>query len=588
MNFAKKLTILYLTNMNNQLISQFISFKQQLNKDIISILFLIFIWIFMVILVNPLGNFPLNDDWAYGRSVQTLLTKGDFQLDDWTATNLFSQVLWGALFSLPFGFSFTALRFSTLILGLIGVLATYGLFREINTNYRIALLGGLLVAINPLYFQLSNTFMNDVPFFAFAVVSLYLLLRGLKYDDNQFIIIGCVMAILAILSRQSGLAIPIAFSIAYIWQKGISKNTIVTSLFPTVLGIIVQISYQKWLTVTMRTPYAYGDQIKTLVEEVGLGWQNVLLNFTKISLFSSIYLGLFLFPLLIFFFANKFKEFSPRQRKLDLIVISILLIIGMKELSARNLHLPLVGNLLSDFGLGPSGLIDNFLPKAPTIILNLATAIGLFGGIILIHYLCFAIQEILNIFFDYAQRKTTGSIILILAFSVIYFVPISLVGLTWRGFYDRYLIVLLPTLLIITTFFTKRSINDWQKKLIPVVLIMMLIGYGFTIIATHDYLASQRVAWQASHYLLIEKQVPPEKIYGGFEFNGWYLCNHKNRTSADKYENFTCLWGDENEDYIIAYRQKKGYQIIKQYSFGPWMPRATGDVLVLQRIDNQL
>ncbi|MEH2041994.1 hypothetical protein [Nostoc sp.] len=90
---------------------------QLLKVEIPYVLVLITTWILMTILVNPLGNFPLNDDWAYGQSVQSLVEKGNLKISPWSAANLLSQVFWGALFCLPFGFSFTALRFSTLTLG---------------------------------------------------------------------------------------------------------------------------------------------------------------------------------------------------------------------------------------------------------------------------------------------------------------------------------------------------------------------------------------------------------------------------------------------------------------------------------------
>ena len=84
--------------------------------DLACLLLVICFWIAAVIAVNPIGDFPLNDDWAYGGAVRTLIQEGDFRLSGWTATNLLGQVLWGALFCLPLGFSFTALRVSTLVL----------------------------------------------------------------------------------------------------------------------------------------------------------------------------------------------------------------------------------------------------------------------------------------------------------------------------------------------------------------------------------------------------------------------------------------------------------------------------------------
>ncbi len=81
---------------------------------------------------------------------------------------LLTHVLWGSLFCIPFGFSFTALRFSTLTLGLIGILGTYFLLREVKSDRYIAFMGAMLLASNPIYVALSNTFMTDVPFTAFT------------------------------------------------------------------------------------------------------------------------------------------------------------------------------------------------------------------------------------------------------------------------------------------------------------------------------------------------------------------------------------------------------------------------------------
>src|SRR5262245_49747022 len=102
-----------------------------MHKDFFNVSLLILFWVCIVSLVNPIGNFPVIDDWAYGWTVKTLLETGRFQLSDWTASNLLSQAIFGTLFCLHFGFSFTCLRLSTLLLGLIGILVTYALLREI-------------------------------------------------------------------------------------------------------------------------------------------------------------------------------------------------------------------------------------------------------------------------------------------------------------------------------------------------------------------------------------------------------------------------------------------------------------------------
>src|SRR4029078_13384805 len=80
------------------------------------------VWLLMVLLVNPVREFPLNDDWSYSLAVQSLIKSGHLTLSVFTSMPLIAQVLWGALFCLPFGFSFTALRTSTITLGFLGIL----------------------------------------------------------------------------------------------------------------------------------------------------------------------------------------------------------------------------------------------------------------------------------------------------------------------------------------------------------------------------------------------------------------------------------------------------------------------------------
>ena len=75
--------------------------------------------IVMSALVDSIGDFPLNDDCVYALGVKSILQTGRFDLPGLVPSgpNVFAQAYWGALFCLPFGFSFTAPRFSTLALG---------------------------------------------------------------------------------------------------------------------------------------------------------------------------------------------------------------------------------------------------------------------------------------------------------------------------------------------------------------------------------------------------------------------------------------------------------------------------------------
>src|SRR5688500_9394561 len=124
------------------------------------------LWISLALLINPVGNFALNDDFAYGIAVRSWVEGGQLRFPNEQSAPLLPHYLWGSLASLPGGFSFTALRISTLVFGLIGVIGCYALGREFGLKPALAGLSALVLLANPLYLGLSYTFMSDVPFTA--------------------------------------------------------------------------------------------------------------------------------------------------------------------------------------------------------------------------------------------------------------------------------------------------------------------------------------------------------------------------------------------------------------------------------------
>jgi dolichyl-phosphate-mannose--protein O-mannosyl transferase len=64
-----------------------------------------------------------------------------------------------------------AVRISTLVLSLVGVLGVYVLIRQLNRPRWLAMICALTLCFNPVYFSLSNTFMTDVPFAAWEILT---------------------------------------------------------------------------------------------------------------------------------------------------------------------------------------------------------------------------------------------------------------------------------------------------------------------------------------------------------------------------------------------------------------------------------
>src|ERR1700675_204342 len=77
-------------------------------------------WIVATLLVDPRADVPLIDDWVYALSVERLLLGKGFSVASFSSTFPPAQIVWGTLFAAFGGFSYTALRLSTLALALLG------------------------------------------------------------------------------------------------------------------------------------------------------------------------------------------------------------------------------------------------------------------------------------------------------------------------------------------------------------------------------------------------------------------------------------------------------------------------------------
>jgi len=177
-------------------------------KTLAPVVALALLYLSSALLLRPFVNLPFIDDWRYGRSVEHFLKTGELQVLGWTIHYLFAQILWGALFCLPLGFSFSALRASTVMLAWLGALAFYASLRELECSRRDSLIGTLLLLVNPVFFILTFSFMTDIPFLSLSSGALLFYLRGIKKKGEMNFWIGGLLEIAAFFTRQLGFAIP--------------------------------------------------------------------------------------------------------------------------------------------------------------------------------------------------------------------------------------------------------------------------------------------------------------------------------------------------------------------------------------------
>jgi hypothetical protein len=553
-----------------------------LGKSTTTLIALSCVWLLMVLLSNPAGEFPLNDDWSYSRAVQNLVEHGRLELTGFTSMPLIAQVLWGALFCLPFGFSFTALRVSTITLGLLGLFATYGLLKEMRVQSKLALLAVVVLAMNPLYFLLSLTFMTDVPFFTFSMLALLFLLRALRTESHWDLMTGFVFTLVAILIRQLAVVIPLSFLAAYLVKNRISLIVLRSALIPAAASVSLLLAFPAVLRRTIGLPALYNRSFEPIAESAPMGLLQIPLVLADRLLVELIYLGLLILPLLLALGINIHQASSAKTKRLSVFMGSALFAAMLGFLLWQSRMMPLIGNVLFDIGLGPALLRDNYLlglphwPAAPKEFWLIVTAAAVLGSVLLIHHLSAAVARMIR-----AQRPLTpesrveqARMIFLLSAAVLYSVAI---GIT--GFLDRYLIWPLPLLMCIVL--TSRNTVRLRTSILPLsVAVVLALLYGlFALGGTHDYLAWSRARWQALTDLTEKDRISYTDIDGGFEFNGWYAYDATYRQRPPK-----SWWWVENDDYMISFGPISGYAEMRRYPFEKWIPPGQANIFVLQRV----
>jgi hypothetical protein len=138
------------------------------------------------------------------------------------------------------------------------------------------------------------------------------------------------------------------------------------------------------------------------------------------------------------------------------------------------------------------------------------------------------------------------------------------------GFFDRYLIPLVPFVLYLSAGELRREgIAPTVGKTAAAILITFIAA--FAILGTRDYLMWHRVRWEALAELQRTGNIDVHDIDGGFEFNGW-VANDLDR-----------LFFNENAKYRIGTSGKPGFTVIKEYEYRIWMPPKTRTLFVLER-----
>lgn len=525
-------------------------------------------WAGLIALVDPVGDFPLNDDWTYGRSVQTLVEEHRFELDNWGEMTLVAHLAWGFLFCKVFGFSFTVLRWSTLVLSLIGAIGLWRLARDHGYRNGSSLLWGLLLLFNPLYAGLSFSYMTDVPFTAVVIWLTVFLARALREPRISYLLWAGVLAIIAVMLRQLALVWPLAFALAGGWHYRFHWHQWWRWLLPLALSLGAYFAYLSLGRTLDFLPQTFNSKWAQLWELVFHPNARLLRNVVGYALVSIGYLGLFILPIL-----GLEKRPNPLWKRALMLGLGTL---AGVLLLAWGKAFPTLDNVWVDIGIGPITTPDHYGnvvhspdPRMATVIAWGITLVGVLGSALIWDRW---LQQSKRFFTPMMTLSPTGPIGPMGAVGLL----IYLAPLWCTGLYDRYLPPLFPFLVLILSQHEEIGVSN-HKTWVRWSVRSMFIGLAlFTTAAVHDYLEMNRVRWHALHELHRHHHVPLDKIVGGVEFDTW---NHFQNDNPKWYLTY-------KDDYMVTQSPLPGYVVVVEHHWSRWLP-GEGRIYILEKLDQE-
>jgi Dolichyl-phosphate-mannose-protein mannosyltransferase len=511
-----------------------------------------------LVALSPLQNIPAGDDWAYAWSVENLLNNHTLKILDWSVHINIAQILWGTLFCLPFGFSFAALRLSTWVLSVLGLVGFYLLMRELGLPDRDKKIAIGVLACSPLYAPLSFTFMTDIPAISFSTWSLFCFIKGMNSGRTRWLLLGSAFSMMMIATRLIGVTIPLAIILFSFLPANFRARNWSTILIGGVLPLMFAAFLITWHSyhVEHRADLTWfvgsaQSRIYSLPFAVkGLHYWLVITFAYMIAPF-----GFMLAPVT----AGCAKLSHFRKVLLALGLVAAVFIVA----AFLGLPLPLrsEGTWAELVNLQGSYTLVSW-PPTYSVPLGWNLLAGTIGALLFV----FAIAPALSSNFTPALRILVCVLLMQFLFT----------GVLWL-WGARYFLALVPPLLVLIL---ASAPVVRQKSALAIVAVFAVVSLGIL----HDELEYNRTLWEAVDHLQ-EIGAPLSRINGGYMVNGWLQYAHKENAKINAHGDVEVEFvnaGSDDVDYKISNQPMPGWATLKEFPYVSWIGRS-GRIYVLVR-----
>jgi hypothetical protein len=500
-------------------------------------------------------NFPLNDDWAFGRGAFQLARGEGIHYGRWASMPLLGQWLWACPFLWLLGESHFALRVSTLALSWLGLWAFYDLLRQEGVSRPRASFATAVLALNPLFFLLQGTFMSDVPALALALIALALYGRALRRAGIGRLAAACLIATLAAITRQNTVGVSLA-AVLLLWrerpllllwrERSLRGRPLwwLAVLLPALTGVAVHFWFQG-------RPDVRAQQLKLMDPPSLLQLPFVVIHGC----------GLAALPLLLW---------NPRLgSRMTFGIVAVLIGACAGYWLFYGAYLPYGGlfpyteNMLTPFGaFAGSRSTGLFIVGERPLLLGTAARVfmTLFG--------CMAGAILLTRVIRHWDARIAFQPLTLFTMLQIPFLLIV------PSLYDRYLLFLLPgTLALAARMLGEESLLQ-RRWLLSGLSALALFGL-VSVSLMHDWLSWNSARWELGRRALT-RHINPRDIEGGVEWNGWYApvgdASTPHRGLRWPVLPFTKDWFPSiTGHYALSFSELKGTKRLDAESYSLWL-----------------
>ena len=536
------------------------------------------------LLVGPGGDVPVIDDWVYAWSVQHLLETGRLQVLEFSAIYPVAQIAWGALFARVGGFSFVALRLSTVVLSIIGCWAVYLTLLELGCRRSTSLLGAFAVACDPAFFALSFSFMTDVPFVDLSAVAVFFYVSAVQRDQSSRLWIAGVWAIAAFLVRPIGIALPLIAVPALIVRRG-WRQAVRRALLPIGVPVAVMAALQVGL------PRALGPLDWAAIRGDQLRWWFSISLLTYLNWTIRIVLEA-VFPLAPLLLAPAIGW----RRALAIAAIAVLLIVPIRR-ARGEIPPPLPDwQTWSLQDIGARALIPGDATPSPWSMRVMPIMRGL-GLLTVASLILVCLRGLFGRRRPPARSETAGDgsarragayadtphsgggwsrghLVVISHAAVL----LGAIHALWL-YNDRYYLVLAPAVAIVAA---SAIDNDTRAQWVAAALLVAWATIAIT--GTRDLLGFNAVC-AAETRRLEASGVPPYEIDAGYPLNGWRLYAHPENLppGADRRYDVPFVTGGRSTKFAMMSHPVPGTEVLRIVPLPRATWQATRELFVVKR-----